>query len=151
MKTLSKNEWIATVVAIFVVGFFFVFGQMVVSLFSEDTGQKISQVQDLSKQDLLIGGGDLAETGNTVVVHYVGKFSDGRVFDSSVSRGEPMQFVLGDSRLIEGFNTGIEGMRVGGKRIITIPPHLGYGMNDSGFIPGGSTLIFEVELLKVTK
>jgi FKBP-type peptidyl-prolyl cis-trans isomerase len=93
--------------------------------------------------------GDTAVSGSRVTIHYTGRFTDGKVFDTSITRGEPMQFVLGQGQVIPGFDQGIMGMKVGGKRIITIPPELGYGMQDYGPIPGGSTLIFEIELLKV--
>lgn len=153
MKTLSKNEWVAVIVAITVVGFFFIFGQTVVSVFTNNKisdGTNMNQAQVL-KQDEVVGTGDLAVNGSLVVVHYTGKFVDGRVFDSSVSRGEPFQFILGAGQVIKGWDDGVEGMRVGGKRLLQIPPELGYGMNDYGPIPGGSTLYFEVELLKVGK
>ena|SRR3989338_1462576 len=150
MKTLDTKEWVAVTVAVFVVGFFFIFGQSLVSLFTSNKS-KLSMVQapQVLIQDEVVGVGDLAVAGNRVVVHYTGKFTDGKVFDSSVTRGEPFQFVLGAGQVIKGWDEGIAGMRVGGKRILTIPPSLGYGTNDYGPIPGNSTLIFEVELLKV--
>lgn len=154
MKKLSKNEWVAVVVAVFVVGFFFVFGQTLISIFTNNslnsTNMDNGQVQ-LVMNDEILGTGDIAVSGSRVVVHYTGRFVDGRVFDSSVTRGEPFQFVLGSGQVIKGWDEGIVGMRVGGKRILTIPPELAYGMTDYGPIPGGSTLIFEVELLKVEK
>lgn len=153
MKKLSQKEWIATVVAVFVVGFFFVFGQTLISIFSnsENNINKMSTQSRLLINDEVIGTGDLAESGSRVVVHYTGRFVDGTVFDSSISRGEPFQFVLGAGLVIKGWDEGIVGMRVGGKRLLSVPPEYGYGMNDYGPIPGGSTLIFEVELLKVEK
>ncbi len=153
MKKLSQKEWIATVIAVFVVGFFFVFGQTLISIFSnsENNINTMSTQSRLLINDEVIGTGDLAESGNRVVVHYTGRFVDGTVFDSSVSRGEPFQFVLGAGLVIKGWDEGIVGMRVGGKRLLSVPPEYGYGMNDYGPIPGGSTLIFEVELLKVEK
>lgn len=153
MKTLSQKEWVAVIVAVFVVGFFFVFGQTLVNVFSGNNQQvqQAAQAQQLQTQDTVIGGGDVAQLGDRVVVNYVGKFTDGKVFDSSISRNEPFQFVLGSSQVIQGWNQGIVGMRVGGKRTIVVPPDLGYGMNDYGPIPGGSTLVFDVELLKVEK
>ncbi len=150
MKKLSRNDWVAVVVAVFVVGFFFIFGSSLLSIFSKNK-VALQQSSQLSVQDIAYGTGQTAVVGNRLVVHYVGRFPDGRVFDSSVDRNEPFPFVLGDQRLINGWNMGIEGMREGGKRLLTIPPELGYGMNDYGPIPGGSTLIFEVELLKVDK
>lgn len=152
MKTLDTKEWVAVIVAIFVVGFFFIFGQSLVSLFNSSTGKSnITTQQNMLVQDNLIGTGDLATAGSRVVVHYTGRFVDGKVFDSSITRGEPFQFVLGGGQVIKGWDQGIEGMRVGGKRTLTVPPELGYGPNDYGPIPGGSTLIFDVELIKVEK
>ena len=152
MKTLNKNEWIAVIISIFVVGFFFIFGQGLVSMFTSKTSQNMmSQTPQVTISDEVIGAGDLALSGNRVVVHYTGRFVDGKVFDSSVTRGEPFQFVLGVGQVIKGWDEGIVGMKVGGKRIISVPSELGYGANDYGPIPGGSTLVFEVELLKVEK
>lgn len=149
MKKLNKSEWIAVTVSVFVVGFFFIFGQFFVSLFSKNNANKIAQNSQLMVQDEVLGTGEEAIKGSRVVVHYTGKFVNGQVFDSSVQRNEPFQFVLGGGQVIKGWEEGIVGMRVGGKRLLSIPPELGYGMADYGPIPGGSTLIFEVELLKV--
>lgn len=152
MKKLSQNEWIAVVIAVFVAGFFFVFGQTLISAFNGNSQNSImDQTPNVFVQDEVIGMGDEAVSGSRVVVHYTGKFVDGKVFDSSVTRGEPFQFVLGAGQVIKGWDAGIVGMRVGGKRTLSVPPELGYGANDYGPIPGGSTLIFEVELLKVEK
>ena len=152
MKTLDKNEWVAVVIAIFVVGFFFVFGESLISIFTNNpSNSNTSQTPKVSIQDEVIGQGDVAETGNSVVIHYIGKFTDGTVFDSSVARGEPVQFVLGVGKFTKGWDEGIVGMRVGGKRILVVPPELGYGANDYGPIPANSTLVFEIQLLKVDK
>lgn len=152
MKTLDTKEWIAVTISVFVVGFFFVFGQSLISAFNSNKGNTaIMQNTGLEKQDELIGIGDTAEVGNRVTVHYTGKFLDGKTFDSSVDRREPFQFVLGAGQVIKGWDEGIAGMKVGGKRILIVPPQLGYGMQDYGPIPGGSTLVFQVELLKVEK
>jgi FKBP-type peptidyl-prolyl cis-trans isomerase len=152
MKNLEQKEWVAVVVAIFVVGFFFIFGQSLISLFTnENSKMSTSQKPELLAEDVVVGTGEEAFSGDRVVVHYTGRFVDGRVFDSSVSRNEPFQFVLGVGQVIQGWDQGILGMRVGGKRILSVPPELGYGPNDYGPIPGNSTLIFEVELLKVEK
>ncbi len=148
MKKLSRNEWVAVCVSVFVVGFFFIFGSTLLSVFSKNK-VALQQVEQVDKQDLVIGSGATAVAGSRVVVHYVGKFTDGTVFDSSVDRNEPFPFVLGDERLIKGWNTGIEGMKEGGRRVLVIPPSLGYGSQQNGPIPPNSTLIFEVELLKV--
>lgn len=108
-----------------------------------------TQSTDLKKVDVVVGTGAEAVTGKKVTVHYTGTFIDGKVFDSSVTRGEPFAFTLGGGQVIKGWDQGVVGMKIGGKRKLTIPPQLGYGMSDYGPIPGGSTLLFEVELLKV--
>ena len=152
MKTLDTKEWIAVAVSIFVVGFFFIFGQALLSFFTNKTSTAIMTAkQEVVTQDEVIGTGLTAKSGDRIVVHYTGHFVDGKVFDSSVDRGEPFQFVLGSGQVIKGWDEGIVGMRVGGKRTLSIPPELGYGANDYGPIPGGSTLIFDIELLKVER
>jgi len=148
MKKLSRNEWVAVTVAVFVVGFFFIFGASLLSVFSKNK-VALQQTAQIDKQDVAIGTGATAVLGSRVVVHYVGSFPDGTVFDSSLERNEPFPFVLGDERLIKGWNIGIEGMKEGGRRVLTIPPELGYGAQQNGPIPPNSTLIFQVELLKV--
>ena len=96
------------------------------------------------------GEGAQAVAGKTVKVHYIGKFPDGKVFDSSVSRGEPIEFVLGRGRVIKGWDEGIARMKVGGKAVLTIPPGLAYGERGAGgAIPPNATLVFEVELVSV--
>ncbi len=149
MKILETKEWVAVVIGICVVGFFFLFGQYFISLFTNETTEVTQTEPQVSIEETVVGTGDVATAGNRIVVHYTGRFVDGTVFDSSVARREPFQFVLGVGQVIQGWDRGLEGMRVGGKRILSIPPELGYGMADYGPIPGGSTLIFEVELLKV--
>lgn len=105
--------------------------------------------QELLKQDTKLGLGKEAIRGTTVVVHYTGKLTNGKVFDSSVDRGQPFSFLLGQGQVIQGWEQGILGMKEGGKRKLTIPPNLGYGARPVGPIPANSTLIFDVELLKV--
>ena len=151
MKILSQKEWVAVSIAVFVVGFFFIFGQGLISLFTNNKIDIVSQSSQVLKQDITTGLGDEAVVGSRVTVNYVGRFVDGTIFDSSVSRNEPFQFVLGTGQVIKGWDEGIVGMKVGGKRTLSIPAEFGYGANDYGPIPGGSTLIFEVELLKVEK
>ncbi len=147
---LQQKEWIAVSVAMFVVGFFFIFGQTLITAFRNTrTNTIVAKTPDITIEDTLIGGGDVATPGSRLTVNYVGRLADGTVFDSSLERNEPFQFVLGAGQVIKGWDEGIVGMRVGGKRTLTIPPELGYGPNDYGPIPGNSTLVFEVELLKV--
>ena len=105
---------------------------------------------DLQIEDLQVGSGAEATTGCTVHVHYTGWFTDGTKFDSSVDRGQPFAFPLGGGRVIKGWDQGVAGMKVGGKRKLTIAPELGYGARGfPGAIPPNSTLVFEVELLDV--
>lgn len=96
------------------------------------------------------GTGVQAVAGKTVRVHYTGKFLDGKVFDSSVKRGEPLEFQLGTGRVIKGWDEGIAMMRVGGKAQLVVPPNLAYGASGAGgVIPPNATLIFDVELVDV--
>lgn len=104
---------------------------------------------ELLIQDTKIGTGKEALKGSLVTVHYVGKLTNGKQFDSSVDRGQPFQFQLGAGQVIQGWDKGVAGMKEGGKRKLTIPPNMGYGSRNVGPIPANSTLIFDVELLKV--
>lgn len=112
---------------------------------------------DLVVQDSVVGTGPEAATGDKVYVNYTGKFQNGTVFDTSV--GKPPSpgcsvgfcFTLGAGQVIRGWELGVAGMKVGGTRTLIIGPSLGYGAQDYGPIPGNSTLVFEVELLKVDK
>ncbi|HRH26353.1 MAG TPA: FKBP-type peptidyl-prolyl cis-trans isomerase [Candidatus Paceibacterota bacterium] len=106
------------------------------------------ETNSLQVTDSVVGIGAEAVSGKTVTVHYTGKFTDGKVFDSSVGK-QPFSFILGAGQVIAGWDTGVAGMKVGGKRSLVIPSSLGYGPNDYGPIPGGSTLLFDVELLDV--
>ena len=102
-------------------------------------------------KDTVVGTGAEAKTGDLVTVNYTGKFADGTVFDSSIPRGQPFPFTLGAGDVIKGWDLGVAGMKVGGKRTLIIPSDLAYGPNDYHSIPGGSTLYFDVELLGVEK
>lgn len=103
---------------------------------------------ELQVEDLVKGNGESAVAGLTVVVHYTGTLTTGAQFDSSLGK-EPLRFRLGARRVIKGWDQGLLGMKVGGKRRLTIPPRLGYGDRAVGSIPPRSHLIFEVELLAV--
>lgn len=101
-------------------------------------------------EEIKVGEGAEAKSGDTVRVHYTGWLTDGTKFDSSVDRGEPFEFNLGAGEVIKGWDQGVAGMKVGGKRKLTIPPDLGYGDRGAGgLIPPGATLVFEVELLTI--
>ena len=105
--------------------------------------------QGLEAEILQQGEGEEAKDGDSVSVHYTGTLVDGTKFDSSVDRGQPFQFGLGAGQVIQGWDLGVKGMKVGEKRKLTIAPELGYGDRDMGSIPPNSTLIFEVELLGI--
>jgi peptidylprolyl isomerase len=113
------------------------------------TAQEITTRSGLKMTDLKVGEGAVAENGSNVSVQYTGWLVDGTQFDTSVGRG-PFTFRIGAGQVIPGWDEGVKGMRVGGKRKLTIPPDLGYGASGAGgVIPPGATLVFEVELLDV--
>ena len=104
----------------------------------------------LKYEDLLEGEGDVAAAGQYVSVHYTGWLTNGDKFDSSVDRNMPFEFPLGAGHVIRGWDEGVQGMKIGGKRKLTIPPQLGYGAAGAGgVIPPNATLVFEVELLDI--
>lgn len=105
---------------------------------------------ELIIEDLLVGDGAEAVAAQEVTVHYTGWLTDGTKFDSSKDRYQPFSFVLGEGYVIKGWDLGVQGMKVGGKRKLTIPAELGYGARGAGgVIPPHATLVFEVELLQV--
>jgi FKBP-type peptidyl-prolyl cis-trans isomerase len=114
-------------------------------------------VEELIITDVKAGDGATAEAGKNIIVHYTGWLYDpaqpankGKKFDSSVDRGQPFVFPLGAGRVIQGWDQGFDGMQIGGKRILIIPPEMGYGARGAGAdIPPNSTLLFEVELLGI--
>lgn len=107
-------------------------------------------MSELIIEDLTVGSGDEAKPGKTVFVHYTGWLTNGTKFDSSKDRNEPFDFPLGAGHVIRGWDQGVAGMKVGGKRKLTIPPEMGYGSRGAGgVIPPNATLVFEVELLAV--
>ena len=107
-------------------------------------------MSELIIEDLTVGSGDEAVAGNNVVVHYTGWLTDGAKFDSSKDRDDPFLFRLGAGQVIRGWDQGVAGMRIGGKRKLTIPPEMAYGSRGAGgVIPPNATLVFEVELLAI--
>lgn len=104
----------------------------------------------LEIQDIVVGTGAVAVPGKVITVNYSGAFTDGKVFDSSYTRGQPFEFTLGAGQVIQGWDKGFDGMKVGGKRRLVIPASFGYGAAGAGgVIPPNATLVFEVELLGV--
>ena len=162
---------IAVALALAVVAVFFIFpslspfGQLRASPPSQEAAAAITtnsqtasttmpteNADQLQITDETVGAGAEAAAGDTVTVNYVGSFTDGKVFDASANHGSTgFTFKLGARQVIQGWDQGVVGMKVGGKRKLIVPPSLGYGPNDYGPIPGNSTLVFEVELLKVQK
>lgn len=117
---------------------------------NQGANSSVFEIQGMKVEILKEGGGEGAKDGNTVTVHYTGTFTSGQKFDSSFDRNAPFPFKLGAGRVIKGWDLGVVGMKVGEKRKLTIPPQLAYG--SSGFldrIPPNSTLIFEIEMLKI--
>jgi len=115
-----------------------------------DTTKMTKAASGLWFADVAVGQGEAAEDGRTVTVHYTGWLPDGTKFDSSRDRGEPFAFTLGAGQVITGWDEGVKGMKVGGRRKLVLPPGLAYG--DGGAppaIPPGATLVFDVEVLKV--
>lgn len=163
MKTLSKNEKIAVAVAlvaglaIFVLlvpgiaSSLFIRNDQTTAQTPMNTNNAIDDTTNALKiQDTAVGTGSEAKSGDVVRVKYTGKLMDGTVFDSSEAHGgEPIEFKLGTGLVIKGWDMGIVGMKVGGKRALLIDPSLGYGAQAVGPIPANSTLYFEVELISV--
>lgn len=110
----------------------------------------VTTASGLKIEEQKVGTGTEAKAGKMVSVHYTGTLTDGKKFDSSLDRGQPFSFALGAGQVIKGWDEGVAGMKVGGKRKLTIPSELGYGARGAGgVIPPNATLVFEVELLDV--
>ena len=165
MNTKTRNHGIAMLVAVIAFIAFFVligFGRgltepLVSTIESPDelanastafNTATVNPQTGLITEDVIVGEGAEAVAGRTVVVNYTGAFEDGTVFDSSVGR-TPFEFTLGAGQVIPGWDQGLVGMKEGGQRVLVIPSDLGYGDQGYGPIPGGATLVFEVELLEV--
>ena len=153
---MNKNQWIAVVASLVLLSYL-LFSGPIMNLFNlfpnnaSTQGEVQGAQASLVIEDVVVGTGATAETGDTLTVHYVGTLPDGKVFDSSLDRNTPFTFTLGIGSVIRGWDEGLIGMRVGGRRLLAIPPEYGYGEQSVGAIPPNSTLIFEVELLDAQK
>ncbi len=153
MTRVQLTTGIAVAAGLSVVAFFFIFNPS--NMQSQQSTTTQSTNEGLVVQDQTVGTGEVAKVGDMVTVNYTGKFQDGRVFDTSIGRSGPPEcpegfcFILGAGQVIPGWDQGLQGMKVGGKRLLIIPPGLAYGANGMGPIPPNSTLIFEVDLLSV--
>lgn len=140
-----------------------IFGLMLYTLLVPQNSD-VNDTIDLTQEDIMANQGeliiedieegtgqDVVESGDDIVIHYRGTLQDGTVFDSSYDRGEPFQTQIGVGQVIQGWDEGVIGMKAGGKRKLTIPPHMAYGEQGVGSIPPNSTLIFEVELVEILK
>jgi len=156
MKNLNKNQWIGVSVSLAFLGYLMFAGPMMNLFNPSDNPSTEDLITGLPEagflvEEVVVGTGPLAEPGDTLSVHYVGTLEDGKVFDSSLDRNAPINFTLGVGQVIRGWDEGLSGMRVGGKRVLTISPEYAYGDQGVGSIPPNSTLIFQVELLDAQK
>jgi peptidylprolyl isomerase len=155
MKNLNKNQWIAVIVGMGILTYL-LFSGSIMNLFnlstlpteSSDAG---AQEGGVVIEDVVIGTGVTVESGDTLTVHYVGTLSNGRVFDSSLDRNTSYSFTLGVGSVIRGWDEGLLGMRVGGRRRLVITPEYAYGEQSVGTIPANAILLFEIELLDAQK
>lgn len=152
---MQKKTIIILVIAVVVLGWLYFKGdadapENTDSNDEQTTMEETQDVTELQKEDLQVGEGQEAKAGDLVSVHYTGWLTDGTKFDSSVDRGTPFEFQLGAGMVIAGWDQGVAGMKVGGKRKLTIPSDLGYGERGAGALIGpGATLVFDVELLAI--
>ena len=152
-----KLTYVTVIVFVVAVGLHFIFDKQVDTKKNTKTiktqSTKTMETSQLIIKDDIVGGGVEAKAGDEVTVHYVGTLTDGTVFDASRKHGDSgFTFTLGAGQVIKGWDQGVAGMKVGGKRHLTIPPDLAYGNRAvGGVIPANATLLFEVELLKVGK
>lgn len=117
---------------------------------AEATGDS-GKIEKMIVDDVVLGVGDEVVTGDRVSVHYIGTLQNGQQFDNSYNRSTPFSFVVGDGKVIPGWDQGILGMKKGGKRVLVIPSDLAYGKSGFGPIPGDATLVFAIELVSIEK
>lgn len=155
MAKLSGKERIGIFIAILVVAFFFLAGGVAAFLLSDEATSPMirdsghTQTPSLQIETIREGDGAQAQPGDELTVHYVGRLQNGQIFDSSRERDEPISFTLGNGEVITGWDLGLQGMRVGETRMLTIPPQMAYGAEGAGPIPPNATLEFEVELVRI--
>ena len=152
MSKLNRSQAIAVFAGLAVITYLFFSGSLI-SLFTPQVANSNNQAPTtgVRVENVVVGSGQAAASGDRLTVHYVGMLDSGRIFDSSYDRNTPIDFVLGAGNVIRGWDEGLKGMRVGGKRILTIAPDFGYGAQGFGAIPPDAVIIFEVELLDVQK
>ncbi|MBI1866395.1 MAG: FKBP-type peptidyl-prolyl cis-trans isomerase [Candidatus Staskawiczbacteria bacterium] len=149
---MNKNILISVIVIIILIfgGYFLLKKPVNSQPVKEEKNPTNNEVKNVKIEILQEGSGESSKTGDIVAVHYAGALEDGAKFDSSVDRGTPFSFTLGENKVIQGWELGVLGMKAGEKRKLTIPPELGYGESGyPGVIPPNATLIFQVELLKI--
>ncbi len=149
---MSRNQYVAVFSGMALLGYLFFSGPFM-NLFKSQSQTQNNQMPQTgyAVQEVSVGTGALAEPGDKVTVHYIGRLTNGQVFDSSRDSNTPFSFTLGGGQVIRGWDEGLQGMREGGKRMLVIAPDYAYGNRAIGPIPANSTLVFEVELLKVEK
>lgn len=159
MRKLSVGEWVAATVAVVFVSYT-LFGANIMGFFQKNkmsnenneaaavaTNPTTTNAGGVTIQEVVVGEGALIKPGDRVAVHYVLALADGTVIQNSKDFGTPFQFTLGAGEVIPGWEQGFAGAKIGGVRMITIPPELAYGANQAGPIPPNSTLVFTVEIL----
>jgi FKBP-type peptidyl-prolyl cis-trans isomerase len=156
---MKRTLTIVAIVAAVLVGLFFALSKPIEENKLDESSLDLNKIAspsaqatssaDLKIEDLKVGTGSAVKSGDTVKVHYLGTLLDGTKFDSSYDRNQPFETKIGVGQVIQGWDQGIVGMKVGGKRKLTVPPELGYGSQVMGNIPANSTLVFEVELLEI--
>lgn len=158
MKNLSKEEWVAIVIAVVFVAYM-LFGGNIISLFQKKSMKENSLAEVVSPNhfnggviinDLVVGQGAEVKNGQLASVNYILSLPDGKVIQNSKDFGKPFEFIVGAGQVIPGWEMGFAGMKVGGIRTITIPPELAYGSREVGPISPNSTLVFTIEVLDVS-